>query len=258
MSMNENQIYRILNWDTNTESDSNRWKTFLKDIFTEDVSYEKDDDNNLVYSIKINNKDDNIIKINLPENTVGDCRIYLKNSQSYIPFGFIPANSYGGGGLYRGNNLFLKAGTGGGLLSATLSNPTNELQYITVNNYYLIFTKIKDLKDGAEYDCCICEQELDALKRAILQIAVFPPNNEDANLINPFSFTLLGKQNLVSIAPYPVLSQTALRFDTYVFPYLFKKETYPECAFGIKKIQGKKYFLTKYLALQLEDEEGGN
>ena len=47
-------------------------------------------------------------------------------------------------------------------------------------------------------------------------------------------------------------------YNTTIFPYLFKKETYPECAFGIKKIQGKKYFLTKYLALQLEDEEGGN
>lgn len=248
MSMNENQIYRILNWEMN-ESNKGQWINFLEGIFGQgNVSFD-----NLSCTIRINNNINNTIEITFPGST-GNVEIKFKNDSGTYPFGSLLDYGY-----YRGNNLFLKAETGGGLISRTLSNPKDELQYITVNNRYLIFTKVKDLKNNnVEYDCCIYEKDLDNSDRAVLQIAVFPPNNEDANLINSFSFILSGPTNLVSIAPYPVLSQTTLRFDTYVFPYLFKKETYPECAFGIKKIQGRRYFLTKYLALQLEDEEGGN
>lgn len=252
MSMNENQIYRILNYDMG-EMNKNRWIAFLKEIFGQNAVGSFDENNSCIVLINGSNNNNNTIKFSFPNFPGGgEVKIFLKSNETPLSFGSIASDGK------RGNNLFLKAATGGGLISWTLSNPKDELQYITVNNRYLIFTKVKDLKNDNEYDCCIYEQGPDNSDNILLQIAVFPPNNEDANLINPFSFTLLGRQNLVSIAPYPVLSQTALRFDTYVFPYLFKKETYPECAFGIKKIQGRRYFLTKYLALQLEDEEGGN
>lgn len=271
--LQNNYIYRLLNFmqgfDNNsgfTDKQKAIFKQFLEYI-VEPIGGEVSDpvtpiDNSspkqLLYKIKIGNNDEVFdIQLYCPSGTTFSIRMGFQESIDTQQQHYLTVNGNNAGAVTFNNSIFIHglffaSQRSGGVMSRFYSS-TNTQECISTVQSYLIFTWAKDIRTDQSYPCMFVEEVSGGSN---LYGYIYNPN--DINLDGLITIKLNLSSTLPSCAAYPVLSQATVRFDDYVFPYLFRKETFTEGAFGIRKIQGKRYFLTKYLALEMIEEGENN
>lgn len=266
-----NKLYRILNLPTNflfpTEGDT-RIVNCFKDIFgdnavtVEDTSQSEGDleklqvnfdDNQNFFIQKVNNNGYNAWKIgfNGTSISVSDTAFITENGST--------DNNY--------NCLFIKTGNDKGALSYCIAATNDDPNpCISTLQPYIIFTKVKHLNNpNTAYPCIILEKSYIDYSNSYatnIYIKIFNPDDPNTTAYKTLSVTndvlsyqvLSNSSKCNNIQTFPVISQMALKFDDYVFPYLYKKSSNFEGDFGLVIINKQKYFFTRYFAIPLIEE----
>ena len=274
--LQNNHIYRLLNFMqgfniNTTEGFTDKQKTtfqqFLQyivdpiggEVSEPEFSRPSNNDKRLLYKIKIANNE--VFHILLQGQT-GSFSMFrgLKETSQYSSDLALTTNGSSIGAVsttqYFVHGLFFASHLSGGVMSRFFTSSKTQ-ECISTAQSYLIFTWAKDIRTNQLYPCMFVEEFLSHVN-SVPSLYGHIYNPDDINLVSWITIKLNSDHNLPPCAAYPVLSQATVRFDDYVFPYLFRKETFTEGAFGIRKIQGKRYFLTKYLALEMIEEGENN
>ena len=271
-SYDNNKLYRILNLPTdfiftNSSRQDDRIEKCFIDIFGKDnveTSTPLDeseklqvnfDDNQNFFIQKVNANGYNTWEIGFNDTSisVAETAFITKNGNT--------DNNY--------NCLFIKTGNDKGALSYCIA-ATNDDPNPCISTFqpYIIFTKVKHLNNpNIEYPCIILEKSYinsSSNYATNIYIKIFNPDDPNTTAYKTLSVTndVLSYQvptnssKYNNIQTFPIISQMALKFDDYVFPYLYKKSSNFEEDFGFVTINKQKYYFTRYFAIPLIEEGG--
>ena len=272
-SYDKYKLYRILNLPTDflfqTEGDTRIVNCFT-DIFGDDAVTVKGTNQSEGYleKLQVDFGDQNFFIQKVDNNVYNAWKIGFNGIPiSTSDTDFITRN---GNTDNNYNCLFIKTGNDKSAALSYCVAATNDdpNPCISTLQPYIIFTKVKHLNNpNTKYPCIILEKSyINASNNYAtnIYIKIFNPDDPNTTAYKTLSVTndVLSYQvptnssKYNNIQTFPVISQMALKFDDYVFPYLYKKSSNFEEDFGFVTINKQKYYFTRYFAIPLIEEGG--
>lgn len=263
MSYDNNKLYRFLNIPiSGTESifkNDNRIYEGLEAIVGENnIGYDEDDSNKT--KIKISYENNETFSLEKAENSQ-TYKIYINGSEVDSAVYFAASDN----DTFNFNSLFIKTANSGALSYCENSTEDKPSPYLSTRRPYIIFTKVKHLNSGEEFPCIILEKSTTPSSSSgvsgYIYIKIF---NNDPNVANVITLPVVTNDILSyqiidtkinQIQTLPIIAQMTLKFDDYIFPYLYKKASNFEGDFGFLSINKKKYYFTQYFGILLEGDE---
>ena len=273
-SYDNNKLYRILNLPTDflfqTEGDTRIVNCFT-DIFGDNAVTVKGTNQSEGYleKLQVDFGDQNFFIQKVDNNVYNAWKIGFNGIPiSTSDTDFITRN---GNTDNNYNCLFIKTGNDKSAALSYCVAATNDdpNPCISTLQPYIIFTKVKHLNNpNTKYPCIILEKSyINASNNYATNIYIKIFNSDDPNTtayktlsvtndVLSYQVPYNNSSKYNNIQTFPVISQMALKFDDYVFPYLYKKSSNFEGDFGLVIINKQKYYFTRYFAIPLIEEGG--
>lgn len=261
MSYDNNKLYRFLNIPiSGTESifkESRIYDGLAAIVGADNIRY---DDNTNKTEIKITYENNETFSLKQDNNTQ-TYKIYINDNEVDSAVYFANSNNT----AFNFNSLFIKTANSGALSYCENSTEDKPSPYLSTRRPYIIFTKVKHLNSGEEFPCIILEKSTTPSSSSgvsgYIYIKIF---NNDPNVANVITLPVVTNgilsyqivdTKINQIQTFPIIAQMTLKFDDYVFPYLYKKASNFEGDFGFLSINKKKYYFTQYFGILLEGDE---